>query len=274
VRGVVSARRRATRHAWEIDTLIAADEDSGAVTLNLFDQVVAGAVRSGVHKVFLRLEAGSDLLEPAHRAGFVSYARETLLRLDPPHPTDAPPPSLDLRPREKGDAFALYQLYSRATPEDVRRYEAVTFQEWLAANEERSRGRGRIDLIGEQQSRAMAWVRASRADGLGRVDLLIHPDAWCETEALLAAGLSALRPEHPAYCLVREHARPVHERLEASGFTPAGHYVSMVKRLAVPVRELRPRRLPVPALVKPLVVKPLAPAMSARGTITDVTPES
>src|SRR5262249_47916724 len=59
VRGVISARRRATRHAWEIDTLIAADEDSGSVCFTLFDQVIAGAVRAGVHKVFLRLEAGS-----------------------------------------------------------------------------------------------------------------------------------------------------------------------------------------------------------------------
>ena len=262
VRGVVSARRRATRLAWEIDTLIAAAEDPAAVAFTLFDQVVAGAARAGALKIFLRLEAGSDLLPAAHHAGFLSYARETLLRLDGPHPTDAPPPQLRLRPREKGDAYALYQLYNKATPAEVRRMEAATFQEWLTVQDVRSRGRGRVDLVGEQQSRALAWVRASREADLGRLDLLIHPDAWPETEAVLAAGLAGLRQDRPVYCLVRDYAAPVRRRLEASGFVPAGDFVCLVKRLARPVRELAPRRVPVPALVKPLAVKPLAPAMS------------
>ncbi|MGH2584794.1 MAG: hypothetical protein ACRDJE_07750, partial [Dehalococcoidia bacterium] len=249
VRGVVAARRRATRLAWEIDTLIAADEDVESIGLMLFDQAVAGAARAGVHRLFLRLEAGSDLLAPAHRAGFISYARETLLRLDSPHPVDAPPSALHLRPHGKGDAYALYQLYNRSTPPEARRVEAVTFQEWLTAQEERSRGRGRLNLIGEHQSRAMAWVRASRDTDLGRLDLLVHPDAWPETEAVLDAGLRSLRPQHPVLCLVREHAEPVRRRLEAAGFVPVADYVCFAKRLALPVHELRPRR--VPAIVKP-----------------------
>jgi hypothetical protein len=267
VRGVVSARRRGTRLAWEIDTLIAADDNVEGVAMMLFDQAVAGAARAGVHKLFLRLESGSDVLPAAHRTGFVSFARESLLRLDPPHPSDAPPPSIALRPYEKGDAFPLYQLYSRATPADTRRVEAVTFQEWLAAQEERCRGRGRLNLVGEHTSRAVAWVRSSRGAELGRVDLLLHPDIWPETEALLAAGLSALRRDRPVYCLVREEAAPVRERLLRVGFVPAGEYVSFAKRLATPVRELRPRRVPVHALVKPLITKPkpLAPVLSRRG---------
>ena len=262
VRGVVSARRRATRLAWDIDTLIAADEDVEAVALMLFDQAVAGAARAGAQKLFLRLESGSDLLPAARRAGFISYARETLLKLHGPHPTDAPPPTLYLRPFAKGDAYALYQLYTKATPTEARRVEAATFQEWLTAHEERSRGRGRINLFGEQQSRALAWVRASRDTELGRLDLLVHPDVWPETEALLAAGLSRLRQEHPVFCVVRDYALPVRQRLEAAGFEAVGEYVCLAKRLALPVRALRPRRVPVPVLVKPLMPKPLAPAMS------------
>jgi hypothetical protein len=262
VRGVVSARKRATRLAWEIDTLIAADEDAESIGLMLFDQVVAGAARAGVHKLFLRLETGSDLLPAAHRAGFISYARETLLELDGEHPTDAPPPKLRLRPHQRGDAYTLYQLYCKATPAEVRQVEAATFQEWLAAYEERSRGRARLSLVAEHQSRAMAWVRASREANLGRLDLLVHPDAWPETDALLAAGLSRLRPGQPVFCLVRDHAQPVRERLEAAGFTATCEYVCLAKRLALPVRALQPRRVAVPALVKPLIAKPLAPAMS------------
>lgn len=267
VRGVVSARRRATRFAWEIDTLIAAapDEESEAVAFTLFDQVVAGAARAGVHTVFLRLEAGSDLLGAARRAGFISYAREVLLRLDEPKPVEAPPSKLTLRPRAKGDAYGLYHLYCYATPAEVRRVEAATFQEWLMAREERSRGRGHVDVVGEYQSRVMAWVCASREADLARLDLLVHPDAWPETEAALATGLAGCKSRSPVYALVREYARPVRERMEAAGFVPAGEFVCLAKRLAHPVRELRPSRLPVPGLVKPLIATPLTPAMSDRG---------
>ncbi|MGD9894206.1 MAG: hypothetical protein AB7U18_23215 [Dehalococcoidia bacterium] len=262
VRGVISARKRATRLAWEVDTLIAADEDPRAIGLMLFDQIVAGAARAGVHKLVLRLEAGSDLLPAAHRAGFVTYARETLLTKGGPHATDIPATGLQIRPHQKGDAYALYQLYTKATPAEVRQFEAATFQEWLAAQEERSRGRGRVDQIGEHQSRAMAWVQASRDAEQSRIDLLIHPEAWTETDAVLALGLSRLRPDKPVFCLVREYAKPVREHLEATGFAMTGEYVSLVKRLALPIQALRPRRVAVPALVKPLIAKPLAPAMS------------
>ena len=110
----------------------------------------------------------------------------------------------------------------------------------------------------------MAWVRASREADLGRVDLLVHPDAWPETDALLAAALSAVRQDQPVFCLVRHEAVPVRERLTRAGFAPVGEYVCMAKRLALPVRALRPRRMPVPALVKPLLPapKPLAPVLS------------
>jgi hypothetical protein len=266
VRGVVSARKRATRQAWEIDTLIAADEDVNAVGLLLFDQVVSGAARAGAQKLYLRLESGSDLLDAARAAGFISYARETLLQLYGAHPTNAPPSTLPLRGREKGDAYALYQLYNKATPPEVRRVEAATFQEWLASIEARGRGRGRADLLADQSSRAMAWVRAGREAELGRVDLLVHPDAWPETDALLAAALAGLKRDHPVFCLVRQYATPVRERLEAAGFTPAGEFVSLAKRLALPVRALQPGRVAVPSIVKPLLPapKPLTPALSRR----------
>jgi hypothetical protein len=262
VRGVVSARRRASRLAWEIDSLIAADENVESIALTLLDQVVGGAVRAGAHKLFLRLEAGSELLGAAHRAGFVPFARETLLKLCGPHPAEVSPSTLHLRPHQKGDAYTLYQLYTRSTPVEARRVEAATFQEWLAAQEERGRGRGRVNLIGEQQSRAMAWVRAGRDGDVGRLDIVVHPDSWPETEALLTAGLQGLRHDQPVFCVVRDHALPVRERLEAAGFTPIGEYVCLAKRLALPVRALRPQRVRVPAIVKPLIAKPLAPAIS------------
>lgn len=286
VRGVISAHRRAGRLAWEIDTLIAAAEDAPAIALALFDQLAGGAARAGVHKLFLRLDAGSDLIAAAHRAGFATYARETLLRLEawppaegqrgvgggqsegPSFPTaHSPLPTAPaLRPQAKGDAYSLFQLYSRGTPEQVRHVEAATFQEWLAAGENRSRGRGALSLVGEQEGRAVAWLRTSREPDQGRLDLLLHPDCWPVVEALVDHCAAALKAGRPVCALVRDYAAPVAERLTGLGFAPAGAYVCLAKRLAVPVRELRPRRVAVPALVHPLVAKPLAPAVSRAHT--------
>ncbi|MER3419818.1 MAG: hypothetical protein C4290_04500, partial [Chloroflexota bacterium] len=81
IRGLISARPRGTRAAWEVDCLIAATTDPERVALDLFERLSAGGMRYGAQKVFLRLEAGSDLIRPARTAGFVPYATERLLRL-------------------------------------------------------------------------------------------------------------------------------------------------------------------------------------------------
>jgi hypothetical protein len=264
VRGVVSARRRG-RLAWEIDTLIVAGDDRD-LGLTLFDRVAAGAARAGAHKLLLRLEAGSDLTEDAHRAGFVTVARETLLRradarMAVTPEVDAASPPFVLRTREKGDAYALFQLYCAVTPPEIRSVEAATFSEWLALSEERSSGRGRLDLVAERASRAVAWVRTAREAGLGRLDLVVHPEFWPATPTLIATALAALRPAQPAVCLVPDHARPVRGYLEQAGFEPCGDYVSLIKRLALTVREPRRARVPVPSLVKPLITRPVVPAL-------------
>lgn len=279
VRGVIGARRRASRAAWEIDTLIAADEESGPVALSLFDQALGGIARAGGRIVYLRMPAGSDLLPAAQRAGFVTYAHETLLRFDSAATASDHGGSLGavngltgadsavattLRPREKGDAHALYQLYCAVTPAHVRAQEAATFQEWLAAEERLGRGRGRLDLISERASRAQGWLRGGRDGGIGRLDLLVHPEAWPETDALLETGIAALREVQTVFSLVREYAAPVRQRLESAGFRPCGEFVALAKRLAVPVRALQPRRSAVPALVKPLIGSPLLPVAKTR----------
>lgn len=261
VRGVVSAHRRATRAAWEIDTLIAASEDVEGITLSLLDQVVAGAARGGARTLFLRLEAGSDLLPAVYRAGFVSYAREVSLRADTPPAAEALPQPAEMRPHAKGDAFSLYQLYCQSSPPETRAVEAATFQEWLAAEEHRAKGRGHVDLVVENQGRLTAWARTWHESHVQRLDLMVHPDLWPQTEAVLAAALPGLKGGRPVHTLVRSYHDPVRERLEALGFVPTGEYVCLAKRLAQTVPAHRPARVPVPALVKPLIAKPLTPAL-------------
>lgn len=251
IRGIASARRRGTRAAWEVDCLIAAAPDAERVALDLFDQLSAGAVRHGAHKLFLRLEAGSELIEPARRAGFVPYATEHLLCLETPLEGEVPgpPAGILLRPREKPDEHALYQLYNQTAPESVRMIEAVRFSEWQAASERRGGGKGAADLIAERNGRVVAWLRTCRADGTGRLELQIDPTCWEAVEALAAWGLRDLGSLRPVYATVYGYARPVAERLTGMGFQAAGEFDLLAKRLAQPVRVAKPVR----ATVKPVV---------------------
>lgn len=235
--GMVSARNLGTPAAWEIDTLIPASAEVEDVTLSLLEQVSAGAARAGTQKLFLRLEAGSDLIWPARKAGFVPYRMETLLRLDDAGAFDAAmPEGANLRPREKADVHGLFQLYCRVAPAAARMIEATTLTEWEAATERRSGGRGSADLVLEREGRITGWLRTARAGGACRLDLMLDPAEWSATDALTTWALRDLGRRRPVLCVVGDHARPVQERLVTGGFQPAGEYELFAKRLAQPVR--------------------------------------
>src|SRR3989337_3285571 len=61
IRGLISARRRAKRTAWEVDCLINADEDC-AVARSLLERMIAGVAKQGAERVFLRVSAESPLV--------------------------------------------------------------------------------------------------------------------------------------------------------------------------------------------------------------------
>jgi hypothetical protein len=248
IRGLISARRRGARTAWEVDCLIAAAADGERVALSLFEQLSAGAVRAGAHKLFLRVEAGSDMLAPARRAGFVPYVTEHLLRTDAPPPADVTlPAGLTLRARERADEQALFLLYNRVAPADVRMIEAMTLAEWRAAAERRSGGRGTADLVAEREGRVVGWLRTARDGEVGRLDLVLDPAEWSAAAALAAWALRDLGKVRPVFVVVPAYARPVLERLQRLGFAPSGEYALLAKRLAQPVRAGQPVR----ATVKP-----------------------
>ncbi len=96
IRGLISARPRAKRSAWEVDALIDVDEDE-EVALSLFSRMISGITKQRGERIFLRLDVGSHVSEAARKAGFFPY--------------------------------------SHCVPANVRAIEGPTFREWLAAQE-------------------------------------------------------------------------------------------------------------------------------------------
>jgi hypothetical protein len=244
--GLISARQRGNRAAWEIDCLIAASEDERAIG-NVFDQVSAAAGRAGVLKVFLRLEAGSDLIAVARRAGFVPYQEEALLRSDWPVRSVPLAPELSVRPYQAADAFALYRLYNASVPESIRRIEAPTFQQWLATTERRGSGRAKRAFVVRRNDEAIALVRACPERDLARIDIVALPTAGETLSGLIDLACMHVGSRRPLFCLVPAHAAAVANALEESGFVLDSEYVAMAKRTAIPLAATRPSRVQAPA---------------------------
>ena len=235
LRGLVSARKRGGKLAWEIDCLIDAGHGDGGVLLSLLDQVTDAAGKAGALKIFLRLPAGSPEIEAATRCAFAPFRNEIVMRADTASVTIGAPPA-SLRRRAKPDLYPLFQLYNDVVPERERRYEAATFAEWQSVQE--SLGRTAHWVIADGD-RVTASVRIAGDGDTGRFDLLAAPEA---TDAALDAALHKLQNRPSLYALVPDSAPGLRERLAARGFEAAEEYTLLSRRT---VRQVKaPKAVP------------------------------
>ena len=239
LRGLVSARKRGSKLAWEVDCLIHATDDDG-VLMSLLDQLTEAAGKSGALRVFVRLPARSGVERAAARCGFQPYLREQTYRRFVDRGEFRALPD-GLRHRTKADQYATFQLYNEVVPAEVRRMEAMTFAEWTAAQE--SLGRTSPYVI-ERDGKVTGTLRVAGDGDAGRFDLLGRLDAL---DDLIAAGMAKVANRSSAYVLVAEYQDAVARRLAATGFEAAEEYVVLSRKTAHPVKV---RRM-VPALVRP-----------------------
>jgi hypothetical protein len=240
LRGLVSARKRASKQAWEIDCLIHAADDDNAVLMSLLDQMTSAAGKSGAQKIFVRLPRGSDTAAIVSRCGFAPYLQEIVYRRsvdkDETHPMCE-----GLRRRAKADLYPLFQLYNAVVPHEIRRTEAMTFAEWSAAQE--SLGRTSQYVL-EREGLVRGWLRVAGDGAIGRFDLLAGDDAF---DDLVEAALAKIANREQACALVPEYQEGLRARLEQRGFEPAEEYAVLVRRTVQLVKSPSV----VPKLVKP-----------------------
>jgi len=232
LRGLVSARKRGSKHAWEIDCLINAEEQDPGVLMSLLDQVTEAAGRSGAMRIFIRVGAGSMIEEDLVRCGFARYRSEQCWRREQDASAVRPAPA-GLRRRAKQDLLPLFQLYTRTTPEQVRRYEAMTLDEWLANQEQL----GRMgQWVRDELDRISGWLRIAGDGEIGRFDLIGEEPLL---DDLVACALAKLANRRVAYGIAGGHQENVMMRLEAQGFAPGEEYSVLVRRTVRPVKETR-----------------------------------
>lgn len=242
IRGLVSARPRAKRSAWEVDCLINADDDAG-VCLSLLERMAGDIGQAGAERVFLRLSAESPLLDIVRSGGFFAYSRERLFRRDDPVNEEelGPLPQVALRPRSQADLWALFQLYCGVVPANVRNIEGLTLREWLASQE---RWGGRLrDLVWEEDGAIAAWLRLSVDGNEGRFRILAVSGRRGTGNVIVQAALAHLLGKAPLLCLVPVYADELAPALRRLGFALAGEYVLLAKRLLKTAEEPAPERV-------------------------------
>jgi hypothetical protein len=239
LRGLLSARNRGSKLAWEVDCLIDAATDNSAVLMSLLDQMTSAAGRSHALRIFLRLPRGSFSEEIAMRCGFVPYRWE-LLYHRAVTAEQKQPLAEGLRRRAKADLYRLFQLYNATVPERERRVEAMTLNEWKAVQEHLGRT---SHYVIEHEDRVRGWLRVAADGDIGRFDMLAEPDV---EDALVDAALTKLANRQTMWTLVPEEHVGLRGRLEGLGFERGDAYTVLCRRTVhqVKVKAKAPARVP------------------------------
>ena len=241
IHGIATARPLASSEAWEIDTLVDAGSEDGAVVGALLRQVAEAAAEAGVERVLLRLPSDAPAVQDAMRAGFMLATRECLWGCERFEASPADPPDgVAVRPAEEADAFALFQLYNRALPMDARSALGVTLEEWSAAQDRRWLGRGGVEYVAERDGRVRAAVAVGGASDSAQLSLLAEPDAVAEVQALLGVAANHLDGRERVLVLLSEGSGGCAPLLRDCGLNPGPEYVLLVQRTARPALEALP----------------------------------
>lgn len=227
LRGLVSARKRSSKQAWEVDCLINATDDDNGVLMGLLDQITEAAGKSGAMRIFLRLPSGSESEVAASRSGFTPYAREQVFTRNDP---DGAHSNAGVRRREKGDPYPAFQMYNRVVPAEVRQVEGMTFEEWIAAQESLGRTRQYVLQDGEH---IRGLLRVAGDGDIGRFDIIGEPDAL---DGLIETALAKVANRQRAVTLVPEYHVELASRLEQRGFEPGDEFTVMARRTVRPVK--------------------------------------
>jgi len=221
---LASARVRSGVRSWEVDRLHL--KDSGQ-TFELLEQLVHAAGCRGAERVFLRVPYDSGMVDTARRVGFYPYFEEVHLA-GSATPSKADPVEFSVEHRIAADLQGLFQLYSAATPQEVRQGVGMTIDQWLDSQEPAQANRDESVL--KSGGKIVGWRMCEPFGKTTAGQTLGHPSYPDSTRFLV--GLSSQTQNW----LVPGYQQNVAELLTRQGLEEAGRYTMLIKTVSVPVR--------------------------------------
>jgi hypothetical protein len=236
-RGVLVARELAGGAGWETVSLrIARAKDDEAV-IALLECAGREVAQRGARTMYLRYAEGSPHAAALRKGGFYAYRLERL------YATPAPVAPIDsmFRSHGRADRHGVFRLYCRAVPENVRRNEAPTQQDWRAVLD--SYDCSREFVLDRGDSSLAAWV------GIGEREAHVLLDGGME--GAVDATLDLVEAQRATTLVVAEHQGDVEHNAVARGYTALGVRLMCARRLALvnPLKEVAAAKVetfPVP----------------------------
>ena len=237
LRAIAAFRPRSGMKSWEISHLYATP-DSGDALIALLEQAAALSAHGGAERVFLRVEADSDITTTARRAGFLPCYLETLYRGQTTvsksrrglFDTDAH--SMKRGPEHD---HALFRLYNETTPVKVRQLVGMTLDQWKDSRE-RPTGR-RAERVVEVDGSVRIWLATSARSGVGQIEVALHPDYTALAPDLIDYALHSLGKAKSVVALAPDYVPLLGGALEERGFKPEAEFAVLVKSTARMARQ-------------------------------------
>ena len=250
--GLASVRTSAGFRSWEVDRLyLTVDSDrrqangrydlTDTPSLELLEQMVQHAGQRSAERIFLRVPADSPVITLACRAGFSPCFEETLLegQGSRSHRSSEKSPVSwrHLLPR---DDFALFQLFTAATPGQVRAALGLTFDQWQDARA--LYPRRRREWVTQGNGRITGWLGLRSCFRVTTGEVMAHPDYPDLLPALIDLALARRWAQG---WLVPDYQVLAGELLHDRGFHEVDRYTMLIKTVAAWV--MSPGVLPVEA---------------------------
>ena len=233
VRAVAALRSRSGPRSWEVSHLYAAPDSEAAVT-RLLERASAVSARGGAERAFLRVDADSDIIPIARRAGFFPCYRETLYRGRPTVSKSGKglfdADSRSVKRRAEHD-HALFRIYNETTPLKARQLVGMTLEQWKDSRE-RAAGRS-IERVLVSEGAAIGWLRTSARFGTGRIETTLRPDYLALTPDILDYALASLAKAKSVVVLTPDYVPLLGNALEERRFSLEGEFAVLVKSVAL-----------------------------------------
>ncbi|MCH7712461.1 MAG: hypothetical protein IIC99_02440 [Chloroflexi bacterium] len=243
---VGSARILGGPKAWEIDYLYLCGSNpllhlQEEIYPALLDNLVQSARERGAERVFLRCSSGSEVAGIAQRAGFFHYFNEVLLEgnaqvegnalpgagcgvVEVPGGNDNTDAGI-VRDRFPQDTHGLFQLFSAATPQQVRVGLGFTLDQWRDSQES-CRG---LEWVAAHTDRLTGWAALWAYHGESHCEVMIHPD---HPELLPVMVSRVLAQPGPQKWLVPDYQETTRDLLLRKGFRETAEYGISAKTVA------------------------------------------
>lgn len=241
------------RDQWELMHLVVAglEQAAGLETdtgprrmLTLLDEVCRVAGSKRITSIVTRVPAESGLVALFRQAGFsVAMSEHTYAQSPPFDSTETSVPGLRLQ--EQRDAWPLYELYLRCTPESVRIAEGRTAREWQMRRNSSRFSFQATRWVADGEEGLSGWLTESPGrNGAWRVQIGVEPG-----NPELARNLLATTLQHAAearssslWSRVPDHATEVNQAFVDGGFVEIGHSLVLRRSLAIRARVALPER--------------------------------